>query len=88
MALSQVWTQPVGWRVKQLQISEINPDMDLRGTGNSHQCFNRDDFFTALNFPNILGIESSSLREGLLGEAGPLTVVANGLSQHAPVPEI
>ena len=55
--------------------------------GNPQQSLNGDDFFSALNFPQVLGVQVSPFRQFLLGKPGFLAIKTYGLSDKLSVPQ-
>ncbi len=54
--------------------------------GNSQQCLNGNDFFTALDFAKIFRVQICQLSQSFLGKIGFLSTQANGITNHPAVP--
>src|ERR1039458_45840 len=54
---------------------------------NAQQSLNGDDFFSALNFPKVLGVQVGPFRQFLLGKPGFLAMKTYGLSDKLSVPQ-
>ena len=57
----------------------------LQGFGNPEQSFNGDDFFSALDFSEVFGIQVNKFSQLLLGQFGLLSAQPNCLTDDVAV---
>jgi len=64
------------------QAREKSRDWDFNRLGNSHQGFDRNDLFSAFDFPDVFGVEVNRFRKALLRKPCPLPIVADGSTDY------
>jgi hypothetical protein len=78
--------------VKRGESPGLNPveksgDRDFNSLGYSHESFNGYDFFTTLDFANVLRVQVNQFGEPLLSETRPFAIITNGSPNDFPVGE-